>query len=410
MKNRENDNLKRKIEFYKICGFIIYYEKASINNDKKTQEEEACPNGNENQNNIIIHNIENKSNQTNENNDNMKSNINSKDKSVVGKNENDNNPNNTGKKMAYTDILCQILFPCCDNLMEECKNNKYCCASCKLGFKKCYFKTVDNEFSPIFHRKFCLCKECCSSCKCCQCCECCKYIDLKESYTDQEIFCYVYQIQRKCSWFCDLFFKNNILSLIIHNLCVELGIVGFEIKLNEYLENNNDLHDNFIIMLFYLGIFTVFILIFTKIYVGRAHKKNFAYFSWISTIFSVVICVLSVISYLIEKGKIKRSDKIFNIIILFPVAYTKFINFLVMESLVSILDEDNMDILSNSFILTTIFMMYDIIVFIVTDFLELNSDTLILIQLISGIFIIFCHVISMCSKCLNKNEFEKMKN
>ena len=61
---------------------------------------------------------------------------------------------------------------------------------------------------------------------------------LKETYEEEEeTFCYIYQTQRKCSWFCDLFFQNNVISLIIHNISIELEIIGFEKKLNENLES-----------------------------------------------------------------------------------------------------------------------------------------------------------------------------
>ena len=81
---------------------------------------------------------------------------------------------------------------------------------------------------------------------------------------------------------------------------------------------------------------------------------------------------------------------------MFPIAYTKFINFVVINILVSISDEgNNMDILSNSFVLTSIFVIYDIIVFIVTDFLEVESNTLILIQFISALIFIAFHLYSL---------------
>ena len=327
------------------------------------------------------------------------------------KKENIKNINkNVNKEMTYSDIFFKLIFPCYNNLKKENENSKYCCASCKLGFKKCYYKTIKTEFEPVCHYECCKCQECCSFCSCCQCCECCKEMDLKEKYTDQEIFCYVYQVQRKCSWFCDLFFRNNILSLIIHNLCVELGIVGYERQLNENLENNNNLFDNFIIIVIYLGYFSIFTSLFTGFFVCRAKFKGFKYFSWFSIIYSLIIAFFSALSYFgFEKGRIIINDMIYNItIIMIPIAYTKFINFVVMDALISISDEDNhMDILSNSFVLTSVFVVYDIIVFIVIDFLDLDSNTLILIQLISSIIFSFCHLYSFFKKnieyCFKKN-------
>ena len=72
---------------------------------------------------------------------------------------------------------------------------------------------------------------------------------------------------------------------------------------------------------------------------------------------------------------------------------TKYFNFLVLDKLVDILDEENIDILSNSFIMTSIFFIYDIIVFIISDLFDCDSEALILFQFIIGI-IIFCF--SLC--------------
>ena len=424
IKSKKKKNYKNKIEFYKIFGFIIYYEKISIDNEikdeneqEKNENEQNKVNTNQNnlnvgnQNNIDIYNLENKTGKINEKIKNRQ------DNSLIDKNRNENiqntkknKNNNTNKEITYSDIFCKLIFPCYNNLKKENENSKYCCASCKLGFKKCYYKTVDTEFEPVCHYEICKCQQCCSLCSCCQCCECCKIRDLNESYTDQEIFCYVYQVQRKCSWFCDLFFKNNILSLIIHNLCVELGIVGYEKKLNDNLEDNN-LYDNFITIIIYLGYFSFFTFLFTGFFVCRTKNEGFNYFSWYSIIYSIIIAILSGISYFgIEKKRILINDRIHNIIIMIPIAYTKFINLVVMNTLVKISDDDNeMDILSSSFVLTSIFVIYDIIVFMVIDFLDLEINTLILIQLLSAIIFSICHLFSLNKKiikdlCKKKNE------
>ena len=436
IKSIKKKNYKNKIEFYKIFGFIIYYEKISIDNeikdeneqekDEKEQEKDENEQNKVNlnqdnlivndQNNIDIYNLENKTCKINKNKNNKKPVNNSQDNSLIDKNGNENIENinknmnnNINKKITYTDIFCKLIFPCYNNLKKENENSKYCCASCKLAFKKCYYKTIKTEFEPVCHYEICKCQKCCSFCSCCQCCECCKIMDLRESYTDQEIFCYVYQVQRKCSWFCDLFFKNNILSLIIHNLCVELGIVGYEKKLNENLENNN-LYDDFITIIIYLGYFSFFTFLFTGFFVCRAKNKGFNYFSWYSIIYSIIIAILSAISYFgVEKRRISINDRISNIIIMIPIAYTKFINLVVMDTLVSISDEDNhMDILSNSFVLTSIFVIYDITVFIVIDFFELEPNTLILIQLVSAIIFSICHLFSLSKKTI-KDFFKNAK-
>ena len=386
------------MEFYKILGFIIYYEKYPINNEeneRKEKKKELSDQENKIQIKNDIHSIENTNNQANKNN--IDQNMNFKGKPAVSNTENENTGNIEKKKTTYGDICCQVIFPCYNKCKKENENSKYFCATSKLGFRKCYYKTSKTEFEPICHHLCCKCEECCGCCECCQCCECCKESQLRESYTDEEIFCYVYQVQRKCSWFCDLFFRNNILSLIIHNISVEYGIVGFEKKVNENLEIKG-LFDDFITIVIYLGFFSLFTLVFTGGCVYISKDKNYAYFSWLSIIFHIFNIIISGNSYFADE----KTKNIFNsIFILLPLSYAKFLNFVVMDTLLTILDENNIDILSNSFVLTSVFFIYDIIVFVVIDFFDINSDTLILIQLISAIIIIICHLFSMSKSMIN---------
>ena len=384
------------MEFYKILGFIIYYEKYPINNEeneRKEKKKEISDQENKIQNDI--HDTENTNNQTNKNN--IDQNMNFAGKQTASNTKTENTRNTKKKKKTFGDICCQVIFPCYDNCKKENEDSKYFCATSKLGFRKCYYKTTKTEFEPICHHLCCKCEECCGCCKCCQCCECCKESQLRESYTDEEIFCYVYQVQRKCSWFCDLFFRNNILSLIIHNISVEYGIVGFEKKVNENLEIKG-LFDDFITIVIYLGFFSLFTLVFTGGCVHISKDKNYAYFSWLSIIFHIFNIIISGNSYFADE----KTKNIFNsIFILLPLSYAKFLNFVVMDTLLTILDENNIDILSNSFVLTSVFFIYDIIVFVVIDFFDINSDTLILIQLISAIIIIICHLFSMSKSMIN---------
>ena len=80
-------------------------------------------------------------------------------------------------------------------------------------------------------------------------------------------------------------------------------------------------------------------------------------------------------------------------LILLPLAYTKYINFLVLDRLVNILDSQTIDILSNSLIMTSVFFVYDIIVFLIADFLDCNSDILIFFQFIAGCIIFLTSII-----------------
>ena len=80
-------------------------------------------------------------------------------------------------------------------------------------------------------------------------------------------------------------------------------------------------------------------------------------------------------------------------LILLPLAYTKYINFLVLDKLVNILDRQTIDILSNSLIMTSVFFVYDIIVFLIADLLDCSSDILIYFQLGIGFIIVLMSII-----------------
>ena len=386
IKNRIKTKKERNQKFFTILGFLIYYEKVPSKNKDREKENDKINITQENiskDNNIKVVTYPEKRNRNinqkiiknsteNRINDDEK-----QSKITINCNENKN------KNINYKDILFKIICPCYNRCKRENINNKYCCASYKLGFRKCFLNSKDTEFEPICC-DCCQCQECCSCFKCCQCCICCEKLELDEKYEEEEIFCYVYQVQRKCSWFCDLFFKNNILSLIVHNIVVEIGIIGFETKFNENLENKS-LYDDFISIVIYLVFCAIMTLIFTGCCVCTTKEKNLSGFSILSIAFHSINIVFSGLSYFTRNTS---KAIINNWLILFPIAYTKFLNFVVLATLVEILDKNNRDILSNSFVMTSIFFIYDIIVFIITGFLGLSSDTLILFQFIFGLFAI----------------------
>ena len=297
-----------------------------------------------------------------------------------------------------SDICCSILIPGYRNCKKENKFKRFICASCKLGCRKFYNKSVDYNLGIIACCTCCECKKyCCEGCRSC-CCECCENLEeLKESYEEEEIFAYIYQTQRKCSWFCDIVFENNIISLIIHNISIELGIIGFEKKLNENLESRI-VNENINTIGAYLGCFLVFIfIIFFTFIIGYSVKgsftikgKTFTFYFIFLIIFYVCDITLSGLS-LFGKDKIERITD--DWLILLPLAYTKYINFLVLGKLVSILDSKSIDILSNSLIMTSVFFVYDIIVFLIADFLDCNSVILIFLQLIAGFIIVLTSII-----------------
>ena len=196
------DEEKIESNYYRFCGFLMYYEKLNINNDEeekkdkeKKQEkddkiiEESIKKGIETeekkQKNIIsnvgdisinIYNIKNQNYKKENKNKNFKHENNNnifpktEDKlndDIINEknNENNNNDNNSRKKsynnkkginINYFEILLSIIIPCYKDCKKDNKNSKYCCASCKLGWRKCFFKSKKNEF-----KKFVNCLPCC---------------------------------------------------------------------------------------------------------------------------------------------------------------------------------------------------------------------------------------------------------
>ena len=63
------------------------------------------------------------------------------------------------------------------------------------------------------------------------------------------------------------------------------------------------------------------------------------------------------------------------------VSLVKFVNFFETELLLVALDTSGIDILSNSFVLSSFYIIYDIIVFIITDIYDCYTKILIWVQL-----------------------------
>jgi hypothetical protein len=193
--------------------------------------------------------------------------------------------------------------------------------------------------------------------------------------------------------------------LIVHNLFVEVGILGFEKKINENLEEKS-LKDDFVIIVVYLIFFLLFTLFNTSCCVSISKAKNYAGFSLFSFFFYIVDIILSAFS---RFGSANSRNRANNIPILLPIAYSKYLNFVVMDTLVSILDENNVDILSNSFVLTSVFVIYDIFAFIITDLIGISSDALILNQFIFGFFIVAYTGISTYYKSIRDTRKDEIK-
>ena len=69
------------------------------------------------------------------------------------------------------------------------------------------------------------------------------------------------------------------------------------------------------------------------------------------------------------------------------VSLMKFVNYFETELLLVVLDTSGIDILSNSFVLSSFYIIYDIIVFIITDIYDYDTKILIWVQLGFSAFI-----------------------
>ena len=417
--DKEESNNSKTQKFWKIFGFLLYYEKVILNNDEQNNvknienntliKKEECPIKNKQTINKNILTL-NKSLKDINKNENITKNKN-EDKEVkqnedvnpdnkeVDDKIKDDNKNGNNQNFSCGNLILFEICPCVEDCKKSNKNSKYVCASCKLGCRKCYHKSKDTEFGDIISCccKCCKCDKCCCyCCECCNCCECCPEVTLKESYEEEKIFCYAYKVQRKCSWFCDLIFKNNVISLIAHNIFVEIGIIGFEKRINENLESNDHLYYLYIIISYFV-IFLLFTIIYTKFLFSHLKGKNFAGYTFFSFIFYFLDMIIAALS--VSKKNISLKNFVNKWVIILPLSYTKYINFIVTDQFISILDEDNIDILSNSFIFTCFFIIYDMIVFIISDIIDLSVDTLTFVQLIliTSIFLFTYFYLFLCN-------------
>ena len=74
-------------------------------------------------------------------------------------------------------------------------------------------------------------------------------------------------------------------------------------------------------------------------------------------------------------------------LILLPYAITKFYYFILMNSLVKDLDSENIDLLSNSLIISLFLLVYQVIAWIFTDLLEPNLERVYFFQFIFGLIV-----------------------
>ena len=72
-------------------------------------------------------------------------------------------------------------------------------------------------------------------------------------------------------------------------------------------------------------------------------------------------------------------------LITLPIAITKFYNFILTNCLLNSMDYGNIDLLSNSMMISLFLAVYHFLSFIITDFFDINSRILIFIQFSIGI-------------------------
>ena len=145
---------------------------------------------------------------------------------------------------------------------------------------------------------------------------------------------------------------------------------------------------NLITLVAFLACFLLYAFIGSNYFfklIKQKSEKTFKFTDFLD--FHLVIILLSALSFFCKN---ETKDAIDNWVILIPMSYAKFFNFLLIDKLVNAMNIEKIDILTNSFIMTFIFFIYDIIVFIISDLIDCDSDYLILFQFIfSFIYYIF---------------------
>ena len=358
-KNNNKKNIK-EINVYRILGYLIYYE-------KKYQE------------------------------DNRKKNIDIKN-SV----DNIDSINNTNNIIKINDE-------------DENEVNIYeppCCYWCRLGHRKCRLK-ANTLFSILFGLCFSILWNCAFICCCfCCCCEfeewqhCCECNDLSEVNQGDEQFCFCYKVQGKYSWFCDLLFKNDILTYIEFDIVLEIITIGFSQKINENLKENN-INENFITLIIYLIIFVISASInrleseeckakFIKAIKAKfakeeiEHQKQNVSIIVLVNIFLVIL--FSGFSYFGSDNLRNFTDKY---LIIIPFTLTKFYNFILLNCLINIIDYGNIDLLSNSAIVSLFLILYKIFAFIITDIINCSIEGLILFQFIFCLIVVGILIVAL---------------
>ena len=282
------------------------------------------------------------------------------------------------------------------------ENNKVCCRSCRIVFRKCNYLAYEDPitvFCPCFRLHCCAFNDCC----------CDGDSTLAELYQENESLCYCYKVQRKLSWFTDLLFKNDIFALTCIDIILEIMVIGFQRKINEKLYSNTN-NQNIIVISIFLSSFIIFSLFnnnqlvlslffsFWNCILG-SKKRNpigdkILKLIGISIWNFLLVIIFSGFSFFGNKRLKEFTD---NYLIIIPFTLSKFYYYVLMNNLVVVIDNNNIDLLSNSTVVSIFLTIYNILVAIIIKILDFNVEFLILIQFIFSLAIIIPFIIlSLC--------------
>ena len=175
--------------------------------------------------------------------------------------------------------------------------------------------------------------------------------------------------------------------------------IGFQKKLHNNL-NNND----YISLIIYIITFSIYTF-FNYLCLKQTDDilDNVISALYIIPFNNFFVILFSGFSYFGNKNLKHFTDTFLGI---FAVAMTKFYYFILMKNLVSIFDYKNIDLLSNSVVVSIFLTIYNFFFYIITDLIECNTEKLILFQFIFGLIVyLIMHlpfIISfvMCVFCL----------
>ena len=310
---------------------------------------------------------------------------------------------------------------CCDCCSSDCCYHCCCCDCCCNYCLKCHCYCCDSCY-----RDFCFCDCCCCEvwgkfwtycfiifsfpfCICSYLKDSCDRDDINELYQDEETFCYCYKIQNCISWCCELLFKNDVLQIIVIDIYLEVLTLGFGKIINENLAQNlntNSLQNNFLIISIYIAYYII-IAIFNSLmkYSSDMKKKKSEqngeiYNDYLFELTGVTLWnafIVTIFSGFSAFGKGKFKEFTDNYLILLPYALTKFYYFILINSLVKQMDIDNLDLLSNSTIISLFLMIFRIVSSILVEII--NIKVLLIFQFVFGLIVSLTIIVLVIFAC-----------